>query len=263
MRRLTGVLVVIVLVTCLAAVGSAQTGGAASAGQMTWAVHFTLAPRWLDPARTRARSRPTSPSTRSTTRCSSRCRRGPPRRASPSRGPSPRTASSTTSSARQRALPQRRAGDRGGREVLLRALRGRQRDRVQGAREGGPRARPATRPVPPEGAVVGLHHLLRHHRDQRGMDRAEEVRGAGGRRGLQEGPDRRRALQGGQRHAGHRAAARGLRRLLAEAAAREAADAPQPARRDDARPPRSSGATWTSPTSSTGRSRRRCDARRA
>jgi len=50
MRRLIGVLVVIALQTCLAAVGSAQPGGAAPAGQMTWAVHFTLAPRWLDPA---------------------------------------------------------------------------------------------------------------------------------------------------------------------------------------------------------------------
>jgi peptide/nickel transport system substrate-binding protein len=49
MRRLIGVLVVIALLTCLAAVGSAQTGGLAPAGQMTWAVHFTLAPRWLDP----------------------------------------------------------------------------------------------------------------------------------------------------------------------------------------------------------------------
>src|SRR5258705_7357458 len=48
MRRLIGVLVVIALMTCLAAVGSAQPAG--SAGQMTWAVHFTLAPRWLDPA---------------------------------------------------------------------------------------------------------------------------------------------------------------------------------------------------------------------
>ena len=50
MRRLIGVLVVIALQTCLAVVGSAQPGGAAPAGQMTWAVHFTLAPRWLDPA---------------------------------------------------------------------------------------------------------------------------------------------------------------------------------------------------------------------
>jgi peptide/nickel transport system substrate-binding protein len=50
MRRLIGVFVVIALQTCLAAVGSAQSGGPAPAGQMTWAVHFTLAPRWLDPA---------------------------------------------------------------------------------------------------------------------------------------------------------------------------------------------------------------------
>jgi peptide/nickel transport system substrate-binding protein len=50
MRRLIGVLVLIALMTCLAAVGSAQPAGSAAAGQMTWAVHFTLAPRWLDPA---------------------------------------------------------------------------------------------------------------------------------------------------------------------------------------------------------------------
>ena len=50
MRRLIGVLVVIALMTGLAAVGSAQPAGSAAAGQMTWAVHFTLAPRWLDPA---------------------------------------------------------------------------------------------------------------------------------------------------------------------------------------------------------------------
>ena len=50
MRRLIGVLVLIALMTCLAAVGWAQPAGSAAAGQMTWAVHFTLAPRWLDPA---------------------------------------------------------------------------------------------------------------------------------------------------------------------------------------------------------------------
>jgi peptide/nickel transport system substrate-binding protein len=50
MRRLIGVLVVTALQTCLAAVGSAQPAGPPPAGQMTWAVHFTLAPRWLDPA---------------------------------------------------------------------------------------------------------------------------------------------------------------------------------------------------------------------
>jgi peptide/nickel transport system substrate-binding protein len=52
MSRLVGLLVVIALQTWLAAVGSAQSGGPAPAGQMTWAVHFTLAPRWLDPAET-------------------------------------------------------------------------------------------------------------------------------------------------------------------------------------------------------------------
>jgi len=50
MRRLIGVLVVTALQTCLALIGSAQSAGSAPAGQMTWAVHFTLAPRWLDPA---------------------------------------------------------------------------------------------------------------------------------------------------------------------------------------------------------------------
>lgn len=52
MQRLIGVLVVIALHAWPAAVGSAQPGGSAPAGQMTWAVHFTLAPRWLDPAET-------------------------------------------------------------------------------------------------------------------------------------------------------------------------------------------------------------------
>jgi peptide/nickel transport system substrate-binding protein len=51
MRRLGGALVVITLVTCLAAAGRAQPA-VSPAGQMTWAVHFTLAPRWLDPAET-------------------------------------------------------------------------------------------------------------------------------------------------------------------------------------------------------------------
>ena len=50
MRRLGGALVVIALSLCLAAAGMAQSAAPAPAGQMTWAVHFTLAPRWLDPA---------------------------------------------------------------------------------------------------------------------------------------------------------------------------------------------------------------------
>jgi peptide/nickel transport system substrate-binding protein len=46
MRRT--VVVSVLLVVCTTAV--ALAGGAAPAGQLTWAVHFTLAPRWLDPA---------------------------------------------------------------------------------------------------------------------------------------------------------------------------------------------------------------------
>src|SRR3984893_11926277 len=52
MRRLVGVLVVIAVLLCLAPAGMAQSAAPAPAGQMTWAVHFTLAPRWLDPAET-------------------------------------------------------------------------------------------------------------------------------------------------------------------------------------------------------------------
>ena len=50
MRRLGGALVVIALVMGLASAGTAQPAASPPAGQMTWAVHFTLAPRWLDPA---------------------------------------------------------------------------------------------------------------------------------------------------------------------------------------------------------------------
>ena len=50
MRRLGGALVVIALSLCLATAGMTQSAAPAPSGQMTWAVHFTLAPRWLDPA---------------------------------------------------------------------------------------------------------------------------------------------------------------------------------------------------------------------
>jgi peptide/nickel transport system substrate-binding protein len=52
MRRLGGALVVIAVSLCLAAAGMAPSAAPAPSGQMTWAVHFTLAPRWLDPADT-------------------------------------------------------------------------------------------------------------------------------------------------------------------------------------------------------------------
>ena len=87
----------------------------------------------------------------------------------------------------------------------------------------------------PQGAVAGLHDLLRHVRHRRGVDRAEEVRGEGGRRRLHEGAGRRRAVQGGELHAGRGAGHGGLRGLLAQGALRQAAGLPQHARRDHAR----------------------------
>ena len=49
------------------------------------------------------------------------------------------------------------------------------------------------RAVPAQGAVAGLPDVLRHARHRRRLDRAEEVRREGRRRGLQEGADRGRA----------------------------------------------------------------------
>ena len=50
MRRLVAVLVGFALQPWLATAGAAPAPASAPAGQMTWAVHFTLAPRWLDPS---------------------------------------------------------------------------------------------------------------------------------------------------------------------------------------------------------------------
>jgi len=50
MRRLIAVLVGLALQACPVAVTSARAAAPGPTGQMTWAVHFTLAPRWLDPA---------------------------------------------------------------------------------------------------------------------------------------------------------------------------------------------------------------------
>ena len=41
-------------VVVLATVGLAAPAAAAPEGQMTWAIHVTLAPKWLDPGETEA-----------------------------------------------------------------------------------------------------------------------------------------------------------------------------------------------------------------
>ena len=93
------------------------------------------------------------------------------------------------------------------------------RDRVQGG--GGGRA--LARALCSARALAGLHDLLRHHPVGSGLDRAQGLRRAGGRRRLQEGTRRARTLQVRQLHAWHRAGDGGERRLLAKDALGEAA----------------------------------------
>ena len=54
---------------------------------------------------------------------------------------------------------------------------------------------PEPRPLRAQGAVARLHGVLRHLGHRRRLDRAQEVRREGRRGRLQEGADRRRALQ--------------------------------------------------------------------
>ena len=112
-------------------------------------------------------------------------------------------------------VPQRRAGYRRGRQVLVRALprclprcdeSARGRDRNTGC--------PA-RAIQAQGAVARLPDVLRQ-RHRRRLDRAEEIRREGRRRGLQEGAGRRRAVQIRLVHTGRRARAGGQRGLLAQ-----------------------------------------------
>ena len=130
-------------------------------------------------------------------------------------------------------LPQRRADHGRGREVLVHALP-RSLARSAGEPGGGDRdPRPPACALPPQGAVAGLPDVLRDG-NRRRLDRAEEVRREGRRRRLSQGADRRRPLQVRFLQARRRAGARGLRRLLAQDAEREAPGVPRHSRRGDA-----------------------------
>ena len=83
-------------------------------------------------------------------------------------------------------------------------------------------------------ALAGLHGLLRHDGLRGRLDRAQEVRRAGGQRRLQEAPHRARALQVREPHARHRAGDGGQRELLAEDALGEAPGLQERAGVDDA-----------------------------
>ena len=74
------------------------------------------------------------------------------------------------------------------------------------------------RPLSPEGAVAGLHDLLRDVGHRRGVDRAEEVRREGGRGRLQEGAHRRRTVPVRELQPRRRPRDGGVRGLLAQGA---------------------------------------------
>ena len=132
-------------------------------GQMTWAVHVSLAPTWFDPAETPGigtpfmilyalarRAREADAGQRAW------------RRAWPSRGPVEGRPRLRVRAAPGRPVPQRRPGHRRRREVLVRALPGRRgasssRSRVAAVEvvDAGPG------PLPAQGAVARLHDLLR------------------------------------------------------------------------------------------------------
>src|SRR5207244_6454481 len=84
-------------------------------------------------------------------------------------------------------VPQRRSRDRGGRQVLTRALPGHQPQDPQGPGRGGRDAGPLAGSHPPQAAVARLHDLLLD-RHRRRLDRAQEVRGEGGRGGYKKSP---------------------------------------------------------------------------
>ena len=135
--------------------------------------------------------------------------------------------------AQGREVPQRRPGHRRGREVLARALPGRRCLDVEGAR-GRRRGRgSAARAHPAQAAVAGLHDVLCHAGDGRGVDRPQALRRACRRRRLQEGAGGRRALSLRVVQPGRRAGAGGERELLAQDAQREAAGLPLRARRHE------------------------------
>ena len=192
-------------------------------GQLTWAVHVSLAPTWFDPAETPGMITPFMLLYALHDAMVKPMPGKPPSRAWRKSWTMRRTASATSSPCAQGAkFHNGDAGDRGGREVLLRALSRHLGAADEGA--GGRRrdARRAHRALRAQEAVARLPDLL-HLGQRRRLDRAQEIRPEGRRGGLQEGADRRRPLQVRLLHAGRRAGARGVRRLLAQDADREAA----------------------------------------
>ena len=211
---------VLTALVLLMAVLTSSGAQAAPEGQMTWAVHVSIAPTWLDPAEAPGLL---TPYLLFYALHDALVKPMPGQLAAPS------LAESSTASRDGLAYEftlrkgvrfhNARARDGGGRQVFLRAVPGRGVRAREGARaeRGG---RGPARTLPPQAAVARLHDVL-HELHGSGLDRAEEVRGEGGRRRLQEGPGGRRSVPIRILHPGRGDGPRGLRRLLAQGPRRE------------------------------------------
>src|SRR4029450_5799492 len=115
----------------------------------------------------------------------------------------------------------------------LRALSRRRGQGDPGARPSGRDRRSLDDSLPSDRALARFHDLLRHHRHRRWHRGPQEVRDPGRRRGLQEAPDRRRPLQVREPQARRGGRGRGLHRLLAPRAQREAFRHEERPRRND------------------------------
>jgi hypothetical protein len=134
--------------------------------------------------------------------------------------------------ARGPQVPQWGSLHRRRREVQLSPREGLEDAAREGQGGDGPRAR--SRAVPAPRPLAGLHDLLRHDGVRGRVDRAQEVRRAGGGRRLQAGARRAWAVQVREPHARCRARDGRLRGLLAEDALGEAAGLQERAREHDA-----------------------------
>ena len=164
---------------------------AAPEGQISFAVHVTLAPKWLDPGGDGVGHHAVHDALRDP-RCPRQAHAGRAQYAEPGGvvdGVEGRPHLRVPPEQRHQ-VPQRRSRHRGRREVLLRALSRRRGQALQGAREGGAGRRRAPGPLRHEGAVARLHDLLRHDGHRGRVDRPQEVRREGRRRGLPEGAHR-------------------------------------------------------------------------
>ena len=147
MRPLRSVRRLVLALLAIAALTLAGRRPAAAApeGTLTFAMHFSPVPRWLDPAEGESTITPVSPALRAARRAAqAHARRGLRR---PSLAESWSMAQGQAErglhAAAGREVPQRRSGHRRRREVLLRALPGRRRQGAQGQRQGDPdRSRP-------------------------------------------------------------------------------------------------------------------------